>query len=97
MVAAAPTEAAAFEFVRGSDLLVAAPESTTRSAAPDLGLALLPMPLELPPATVYLSWHQRYDTDRAHAWLRDLARTALASPTRRRSQARVDDKGQPYT
>jgi DNA-binding transcriptional LysR family regulator len=87
VVATAPTEAAAFEFVRGSDLLVTAPESTTRSAAADLGLTLLPLPLELPPAAVYLSWHQRYDTDPAHVWLRDLARTALASPTRGRRQA----------
>ncbi|WP_433456439.1 LysR family transcriptional regulator (plasmid) [Streptomyces sp. CA-142005] len=81
VVATAPTEGAAFEFVRGSDLLVTAPESTTRSAAPVLGLTLLPLPFELPSAAVYLSWHQRYDTDPAHVWLRDLARTAL-SPRR---------------
>ena len=85
VVATAPTEAAAFAFVRGSDLLITAPESTTRSAAADFGLILLPLPLELPPAPVYLSWHQRYDTDPAHVWLRDLARAALASPTRRQS------------
>jgi DNA-binding transcriptional LysR family regulator len=78
VVATAPTEGAAFEFVRGSDLLLTAPESTTRSAATVLGLTLLPLPFELPPTVVYLSWHQRYDTDPAHAWLRDLARTALA-------------------
>src|SRR5262249_49197009 len=78
VVATAPTEAAALEFVKGSDLLVTAPESTTRSVAADLGLALLPLPLDLPPAPVFLSWHQRYDTDPAHVWLRDLARTALA-------------------
>jgi len=78
VVASAPTEGAAFEFVRGSDLLVTAPEVTTRSAAAVLGLTQLPLPLELPPAAVYLSWHQRYDTDPAHVWLRDLARTALA-------------------
>ncbi|MFJ9421745.1 LysR family transcriptional regulator [Streptomyces sp. NPDC101249] len=81
VVATAPTEAAAFGFVRGSDLLVTVPEATTRSAAADLGLAVLPLPLalELPSAPVYLSWHQRYDTDRAHAWLRELARTALSA------------------
>ncbi len=78
VVASAPTEAAGLAFVRASDLLVTAPESTTRSAAADLGLTLLPLPFELPSAPVYLSWHQRYDTDPAHAWLRELARTALA-------------------
>ncbi|MEV7436604.1 LysR family transcriptional regulator [Streptomyces griseoviridis] len=79
VVATAPTEAAAFEFARGSDLLATAPEATTRSAVADLGLVVLPLPLELPSAPVYLSWHQRYDTDPAHTWLRTLARTALTT------------------
>jgi DNA-binding transcriptional LysR family regulator len=78
VVASAPSEAAALEFVRRSGLVVTAPASTTGAAAADLGLVLLPLPLELPPPRLYLSWHQRYDTDRAHSWLRDLARTALA-------------------
>ncbi|MFD5464155.1 LysR family transcriptional regulator [Kitasatospora sp. NPDC127059] len=79
VVATVPTEAAALEFARGSDLLVSVPEATTRSAVAELGLVALPVPLELPSAPVYLSWHQRYDTDTAHAWLRGLARTALAT------------------
>ncbi|MFI9227178.1 LysR family transcriptional regulator [Streptomyces rimosus] len=78
VVATAPTEGTAFEFVRDSDLLVTAPGSTTRATATALGLTLLPLPFELPSAAVYLSWHQRYDTDPAHVWLRDLARSALA-------------------
>ncbi|MFB8247595.1 LysR family transcriptional regulator [Streptomyces sp. NPDC055952] len=77
VVVSAPTEAAAFAFVQGSDLLLTAPESTTRAVAARLGLALIPLPLDLPRARVYLSWHQRYDTDPAHTWLRGLARTAL--------------------
>ncbi|WP_328685938.1 LysR family transcriptional regulator [Streptomyces sp. NBC_01261] len=77
VVVTAPTESAAFEFARNSDLVVTAPGSTARSAAADLGMVLLRLPLDLPPAPVYLSWHQRYDTDPAHIWLRELARTAL--------------------
>ncbi|MEU4744785.1 LysR substrate-binding domain-containing protein, partial [Actinosynnema sp. NPDC023658] len=83
VVGAVPGEAAAFAFVRDTDLLVTAPESTARSAVADLDLVLLPLPLDLPPAPVYLSWHQRYDTDHAHIWLRDLARTVLADATGR--------------
>ncbi|MFF3272257.1 LysR family transcriptional regulator [Streptomyces chrestomyceticus] len=81
VVATAPTEGTAFEFVRGSDLLVTAPETTARATAKALGLTLIPLPFELPSAAVYLSWHQRYDTDPAHIWLRDLARTALVPRT----------------
>lgn len=83
VVAAVPSEAAAFAFVRDTDLLVVAPEATARPAAADL--ALLPLPLDLPPAPVYVSWHQRYDTDPAHMWLRDLARTALVVESRKPS------------
>lgn len=86
VVATAPTEGAGLEFVRESDLLVTAPESTTHTPAADLGLVLVPLPFELPSAAVYLSWHQRYDTDPAHVWLRSLARTALAGPARGRNQ-----------
>lgn len=50
---------------------------THRGRRPRSGRA--PLPLELPSAPVYLSWHQRYDTDHAHTWLRALARTALAA------------------
>lgn len=52
-VAAVPTEAAAPEFARGTDLLVTVPEITVpeitaRAAAAGPGLAVLPLPLELP-------------------------------------------------
>ncbi|CAL9334643.1 PCP degradation transcriptional activation protein [Streptomyces sp. enrichment culture] len=80
VVAAAPTEAAAFAFARDSDFLLTVPEITMRPAATAFGLTVLHLPVELPPASVYLSWHQRYDSDPAHMWLRDLARTALRGP-----------------
>jgi DNA-binding transcriptional LysR family regulator len=77
VVASAPTGTAALQFVRGSDLVVTVPELVARGAVADLGLRLLPLPLELPPIPLYLCWHQRYQDDRAHAWLRGLALAAL--------------------
>jgi DNA-binding transcriptional LysR family regulator len=82
VVASAPTGAAAVQFVRRSDLVITAPAYTTRAMAGDFGLMILPMPLDLPPSPLHLSWHQRHDNDAAHVWLRGLARQALAGATR---------------
>lgn len=79
VVVAAPTGAAAIQFVRETGLVLTAPEYATRVLAEDFGLVILPLPFELPPAPLYLSWHQRHDSDRAHAWLRGLARKVLVN------------------
>jgi len=70
VVAAAPTAVAAMRLVRGDDFLAAVAERTGRSMLDDLGLVALPLPLETPPVPLHLAWHQRYDGDHAHAWLR---------------------------
>ena len=77
VVAAVPTSTAALQFARQSDVLVAAPERMSRTMLADFGFRTLPLPLELPPVPVVLAWHQRYDGDRAHTWLRDQVRAAL--------------------
>jgi len=38
------------------------------------GLVSHPLPFETPVATVNCNWHQRYDSDPAHAWLREQLR-----------------------
>ncbi|WP_405021155.1 LysR family transcriptional regulator [Kitasatospora sp. NBC_00070] len=73
VVAAGPTAAFALQLARDTDLVVAVPDAVTRAAREQLGLATLPLPLPLPEVPLYLLWHQRYDDDRAHTWLRDLA------------------------
>ncbi|MFD9738427.1 LysR family transcriptional regulator [Umezawaea sp. NPDC059074] len=70
VVAAAPTAVAAMQLVRSGDFLAAVAERTSRPMLDDLGLVALPLPLETPPVPLYLAWHQRYDGDHAHAWLR---------------------------
>jgi DNA-binding transcriptional LysR family regulator len=77
VVAAVPTLAAALHFARQNDILVAVPEHVSRVMLGETGLDVLPIPFPLPPVPLILAWHQRYDTDRAHTWLRETVRTAL--------------------
>ncbi|MGW7267460.1 LysR family transcriptional regulator [Streptomyces sp. NPDC054842] len=77
VVAAAPTNATALQFVRHHDLVVAVPELVSRPLLEGLGLVVRPLPLPMPGIPVHLAWHRRYDNDPAHAWLRARARTAL--------------------
>ncbi|AXI80473.1 LysR family transcriptional regulator [Peterkaempfera bronchialis] len=77
VIAAAPTTAAALNLALDTDLVVSVPEAVTRAARQQLALLTLPLPLEMPPIPLYLSWHQRYDNDRAHTWLRAQTRTAI--------------------
>lgn len=81
VVASLPTVAAALDVVRDSDCLVVT--AGPRTTPP--GVVIRPLPLPLPPAPMNMSWHQRYDNDPAHRWLRDQARDALqaAAPARR--------------
>lgn len=77
VVVSAPTSSSALQFVHSSDLVVTLPEIAVRTAAADHGLTVLPLPIDLQPVPLYLSWHQRYDNDRAHIWLRGKAHAAL--------------------
>jgi hypothetical protein len=35
------------------------------------------LPATFPAASINCTWHQRYDSDLAHAWLRDQVRAAV--------------------
>ncbi|MFE1382549.1 LysR substrate-binding domain-containing protein [Streptomyces sp. NPDC058740] len=73
VVAAGPTAAFALQLALGTDLVVTLPDAVTRTAREQLGLVTLTPPLPLPDVPLYLLWHQRYDDDRAHTWLRETA------------------------
>jgi DNA-binding transcriptional LysR family regulator len=79
VVATAPTSTAALYFVRRSDLVVAVPERVCRPMVDALGLDTLRIPFNLPAIPIIQAWHQRYDNDRAHTWLRSQIRAALES------------------
>lgn len=77
VVAAAPTSTSALHLVAHSDLIAVIPHAMCRATITTLGLRTLAVPLELTPVPIVLAWHQRYENDRAHAWLRAQLRTAL--------------------
>ncbi|MFE6776229.1 LysR family transcriptional regulator [Streptomyces sp. NPDC057702] len=81
VVAAVPTSTAALRIAQHGDVLVAVPAHIASPLADGLGLRLLPLPFDTEPVPVYVAWHQRYDDDRAHAWLRGLVRAALREAT----------------
>ncbi|NJP90681.1 LysR family transcriptional regulator [Nonomuraea sp. FMUSA5-5] len=73
-----PTFGAMLLAVRESGLVGMTPERLTRPMYEALGLVTFAVPLELPPMTISMGWHPRYDADPAHAWLRERVREALA-------------------
>ena len=56
--------------VAASDLIATLPLSIAKAAAKANRLALLEVPLNLPALSVSLYWHDRYQDDAGHAWLR---------------------------
>ncbi|MFE7542103.1 LysR family transcriptional regulator [Streptomyces platensis] len=97
VVAAGPTAAFALQLALGSDLVVTLPDAVTRAARDQLGLVTLPLPLQLPDVPLYLLWHQRYDDDRAHTWLRETAAEtvqALFAPPTASQQLPTNRTGQ---
>ncbi len=98
VVAAGPTAATALQLALDTDLLVSLPDAVTRAARDQLGLITLPLPLQMPAVPLYLLWHQRYDDDRAHTWLREQATEtvrALFEPPTASQQAIASDPDGP--
>ncbi|SDT19571.1 LysR family transcriptional regulator [Actinoplanes derwentensis] len=77
VLASVGSTASALRIVAGSDAVVIAAESTCRPLIEAFGLLTVPAPVELPPLPVVTVWHQRYDSEPGHAWLRDRVREAL--------------------
>lgn len=69
--------------VAQSDLLLTAPRSLGRAAAEHVALSKRPLPLDVPPAPSRLAWHERFDRDPGHAWLRAAIRRFMVTPPTR--------------
>lgn len=78
VIAAVATLAMALRIAGRSDVLVTSTENLSRPLIQAFGLITRPLPVESPPVTINCNWHQRYDSDPAHAWLRDQVRASLS-------------------
>ena len=56
--------------IEQSDLVATLPRSVARSLSAHTRIEVLDVPLSLPMVTVSLYWHERYQDDPCHAWLR---------------------------
>jgi len=58
--------------VADTELIAAVPEQLAAMFREQLKLQVLPLPFNLPPFRMTLVWHERFHTDPAHQWLRNL-------------------------
>ena len=79
VVAAVGASATALHVVSRGDSLLTAPVAMCRPLIDALGLRTEPLPVPASPVPIVCAWHQRYDTDTAHAWLRRQVRAATAA------------------
>jgi LysR family transcriptional regulator, transcriptional activator of nodD3 and syrA len=79
-----PDFIAALFIVAGSDLIHTVPRSLAERLAPATGLAIADLPFKIAPAPIGQIWHERHQTDPAHAWLRaQVKQNALGAVPRR--------------
>jgi DNA-binding transcriptional LysR family regulator len=81
VVAAVATVSMALQTAVRGDVLVTCTAILGRPLIEAFGLISRPLPAESPAAAINCNWHQRYDSDPAHAWLRDQVRACLAETT----------------
>lgn len=78
---AVPFFGAALELAARSDYVLTVSERLAHARADELGLRVLEPPLPLPPYTLSMVWHPRFDADPAHRWLRETLLAAAATLT----------------
>ncbi|WP_163505776.1 LysR family transcriptional regulator [Fodinicola acaciae] len=71
VLATVPTASAACFFALRAEVFALLPDVIARHAATAMPLALLAIPLDLPPVRIGQAWHARHDRDPAHQWLRE--------------------------
>ncbi|MEQ1712222.1 MAG: LysR substrate-binding domain-containing protein, partial [Hyphomicrobium sp.] len=62
-----------------SDLIGVLPLRVARGFQRTYDIALHPFPFELPPMPIYMVWHESFDSDEGHQWLRGVLRELAAA------------------
>ncbi|MFG3265384.1 MULTISPECIES: LysR family transcriptional regulator [Streptomyces] len=83
VVAAVATVSTALRIAARSDVLVTCTATLGRPLIEAFGLLAVPLPAESPAAVINCNWHQRFDSDPAHAWLREQVRASVEEITGR--------------
>ncbi|MGW0903430.1 LysR family transcriptional regulator [Streptomyces sp. NPDC002853] len=81
VVAAVATVSTALQIAARGDALVTCTALLGRPLIEAFGLLARPLPVEFTTATIHCNWHQRFDSDPAHAWLREQVRASLEEIT----------------
>ncbi|MER5554072.1 LysR family transcriptional regulator [Streptomyces sp. NPDC002793] len=81
VVAAVATVSTALQIAARSDALVTCTALLGRPLIEAFGLLTRPLPIDFPAAAINCNWHQRYDSDPAHAWLREQVRASIEEIT----------------
>lgn len=79
-----------------TDMVLTCPASVAKAATAMAPVRLLAPPIELPVIANYLLWHERYQHDAAHQWMREFAITH-ASPDERGASAKSSKSARPRT
>lgn len=72
VTAALPTTGAALDLVARTEAVTVVAERVCRPLWTAHGLRARVLPFDLPEVPVIVAWHHRFDSDPAHAWLRNL-------------------------
>ncbi len=79
VVAGIPHFAVAPHVVAGSDLVATLGTHVVDACAGSLGLEVRPLPFEVPPFAITMTWHERVHRDPVQLWLRDQIAAAAAA------------------
>jgi DNA-binding transcriptional LysR family regulator len=79
VLASVGTSASALHVISRSDCVMTAPEAMCRPLIDAFDLVTAPHPAAVAQPPIICTWHQRYDADPPHVWLRSQVRSALAT------------------